>query len=51
MYGLQKNGGTLLNRINSIARTNPKYAAMLRRAAELLRTLKNAQGEGVEGLE
>jgi hypothetical protein len=36
IYGLQKNGGTLLNRINSIARTNPKYADMLRRGRELL---------------
>jgi hypothetical protein len=36
IHGLQKNGGTLLNRINSIARTNPKYADMLRRGKELL---------------
>jgi hypothetical protein len=36
IHGLQKNGGTLLNRINSIARTNPKYADMLRRGRELL---------------
>jgi hypothetical protein len=36
IHGLQKNGGSLLNRINSIARTNPKYADMLRRGRELL---------------
>jgi hypothetical protein len=36
IHGLQKNGGTLLNRINSIARTNPKYADMLRRGKQLL---------------
>ncbi len=36
IHGLSKNGGTLLNRINSIARSNPKYAAALRRGLELL---------------
>lgn len=36
IHGLGKNGGTLMNRINSIARTNPKYAAALRRGLELL---------------
>lgn len=36
IHGLQKNGGSLLNRINSIARSNPKYAAMLQRGRELL---------------
>lgn len=41
LHGLQKNGGTLLNRINSIARSNPKYANALRRGRELLKTLKN----------
>ncbi|KFE66801.1 hypothetical protein [Hyalangium minutum] len=41
IHGLQKNGGTLLNRINSIARSNPKYARALRRGKELLKTLKN----------
>jgi len=39
IHGLQKNGGTLLNRINSVARTNPKYAAMLRRGKELLESI------------
>jgi hypothetical protein len=36
-YGLGKNGGTLLNRINSIAESNPVYAESLKRGAELLR--------------
>jgi len=44
LYGLQKNGGTLLNRINSIARSNPKYANLLRRGKEILETLKNVEG-------
>jgi RHS repeat-associated protein len=35
--GLGKNGGTLLNKINSIAESNPIYADSLRRGAELLR--------------
>jgi RHS repeat-associated protein len=35
-YRLARNGGTLLNRINSIARTNPKYAEALERGRELL---------------
>lgn len=39
MHGLARNGGTLLNRINSIARTNPKYAAMVRRGRELLESI------------
>jgi hypothetical protein len=39
IHGLQKNGGTLLNRINSIARTNPKYADMLRRGKQLLESI------------
>ncbi|MNE05269.1 hypothetical protein D3C80_978260 [compost metagenome] len=29
LYGLRGNGGQLLNRINSIARTNPNYAESL----------------------
>lgn len=39
IHGLGKNGGTLLNRINAIARSNPKYAAMLRRGLELLESI------------
>ena len=36
-YGLGKNGGTLLNKINSIAPSNPTYADALRHGSELLR--------------
>jgi len=36
LHGLGKNGGTLLNKINSIAKTNPCYAASLKRGRELL---------------
>ncbi|MFC1597738.1 hypothetical protein ACFL5Q_07365, partial [Planctomycetota bacterium] len=36
-HQLGKNGGTLLNRINSISRTNPAYADQLRRGRELLK--------------
>jgi hypothetical protein len=39
IHGLGKNGGTLLNLINAIARSNPKYAAMLRRGLELLESI------------
>jgi hypothetical protein len=39
IHGLSKNGGTLMNRINSIARSNPKYAAALRRGLELLESI------------
>jgi RHS repeat-associated protein len=35
-YGLGKNKGTLLNKINSIAETNPIYADSLRRGNDLL---------------
>jgi hypothetical protein len=35
-YGLAKNGGQLLNKINSIAATNPIYSSALQRGAELL---------------
>jgi hypothetical protein len=38
IHGLEKNGGTLMNRINSIARSNPRFAALLRRGLELLET-------------
>ncbi len=36
-YGLEKNGGTLVNKINSIAQNNEIYAKSLRRGAVLLR--------------
>jgi hypothetical protein len=36
-HGLGKNRGTLLNKINSIAQTNPAYAGALKRGAALLR--------------
>lgn len=36
-HGLSKNGGTLMNRINSISTSNPAYAGSLQRGAELLR--------------
>ncbi len=36
IHDLGKNGGTLLNKINSIAKTNPKSAAALKRGLELL---------------
>ncbi|WP_157232105.1 GIY-YIG nuclease family protein [Hyalangium minutum] len=39
IHGLGKNGGTLLNRINSIARTRPDFAALLRRGQELLNSI------------
>jgi hypothetical protein len=39
IHGLSKNGGTLMNRINSIARSNPIYAASLRRGLELLESI------------
>jgi len=39
MHGLGKNGGTLLNRINSIARTNPSYAQQVQRGYELLQSI------------
>lgn len=35
-YGLGRNGGSLLNKINSIAETDPIYAASLARGSELL---------------
>lgn len=37
---LEKNGGTLTNRINSIAKTNPKYAKSVSRGAEILREIE-----------
>lgn len=38
-HGLGKNGGTLLNKINSIAKTNPKYHDALVRGSELLKSV------------
>lgn len=38
IHGLGRNGGTLLNQINSIATSNPTYAQQLERGYELLRT-------------
>ena len=38
-HGLGTNGGTLLNKINSIAASNPAYAAQLRRGLELLESI------------
>lgn len=37
LYGLAKNGGALLNKINSIAQSNPIYQQSMQRAAEILR--------------
>jgi hypothetical protein len=39
IHGLGKSGGTLLNKINSIARTNPIYARQLKRGLELLQSI------------
>jgi hypothetical protein len=39
IHGLEKNGGTLLNRINSIARSNPTYAEQVKRGYELLKSI------------
>jgi excinuclease UvrABC nuclease subunit len=35
-HGLEKNGGTLINKINSIGQTNPSYADALNRGKTLL---------------
>jgi hypothetical protein len=37
MHGLGKDGGTLMNKINSISKTNPKYADSLERGYQILR--------------
>jgi len=39
MNGLGKNGGTLLNKINSIAKTNPAYAQQVKRGYDLLESM------------
>jgi filamentous hemagglutinin len=38
-FGLDKNGGTLLNQINSIAQSNPIYAQAVARGAEVLKSI------------
>jgi len=38
-YKLGKSGGTLLNKINSIARTNPAYAELLQRGNVILKNI------------
>lgn len=37
MYKLPKNGGSLINKINSISKSNPAYGEALKRGAELLK--------------
>jgi hypothetical protein len=37
--GLGKNGGTLLNKINSIAQSNPAYAEQLQKGMKLLESI------------
>jgi hypothetical protein len=39
IHGLGRNGGTLLNKINSIARSNPTYSEQLQRGYDLLKTV------------
>lgn len=39
IHGLQKNGGTLMNIINSIAKSNPEYATQLERGCQLLKSI------------
>lgn len=36
-FGLSKNGGSLINQINSIARSNPSFSAAFQRGNDLLR--------------
>ena len=38
-YGLGKDGGTLLNKINSIATRNPIYRSAIRRGTDLLQSI------------
>lgn len=40
LYKLPKNGGNLLNKINSIAKKNPAYGEALKRGAEILKDFK-----------
>jgi uncharacterized protein RhaS with RHS repeats len=39
IHGLMKNGGTLINKINSIAKSNPSYTKQLKRGYELLKSI------------
>lgn len=39
IHQLSKNGGTLINRINSIAKSNPIYAESVKRGFELLKSI------------
>lgn len=39
IHGLGKNGGTLLNKINSISSSNPAYGSQLKRGYELLKSI------------
>jgi hypothetical protein len=39
IHGLGKNGGTLINQINSIAKSNPTYGSQLERGYELLKSI------------
>jgi len=39
IHGLGKTGGTLTNRINSIARSNPEYAELLRQGRKFLESI------------
>ena len=39
IHGLVKNGGTLLNKINSVAKNNPEYAALVKRGYEILKSI------------
>lgn len=47
IHGLQKNGGTLTNRINSISEKNPIKAEAVKRGLEIL---KEAEYDGLEGI-
>ncbi len=38
-HGLSKNGGTLINKINSISTSNPVYGESLERGLELLKSI------------
>jgi len=39
IHRLEKNGGTLLNKINSISKTNEIYGSQLQRGYELLKSI------------
>jgi hypothetical protein len=39
IHGLERTGGTLINKINSIALSNPSYAQQLQKGYELLKTI------------